>query len=104
MLLDENGKPLPLSDLPDEVAAALSVVETEDGMAYEHKLTDKTRANDLLGKWFQMWTESHVPTTVVPAPSPQLNFNMDVSDKSPEEARRVYLAFKDECAMDLHSN
>jgi len=98
MLLGKNGKPLPLHELPDEVAVALSVVETEDGIAYEHKLTDKNRANDLLGKWFQMWTESHVPTPAPLPPGPNLNFNVDVSDKSPEEARKIYLAFKDECS------
>lgn len=66
-LFDENGKPLDISSLDDDTAAALVGLDVQDvyadtdgertfvGFVKKYKMADKLRALELLGKRFGIW-------------------------------------------------
>lgn len=77
-VVDEHGRVLPLQEIPEDLAAAISSIEVEElfgtqeaigprggvrkervqiGYTTKVKLWDKNKAAELLGKWLRMWKE-----------------------------------------------
>ena len=74
-LFNENGEPIPIHELPDEVAAVIGGFEFMQSNDKENqeeylrrlKLVGKEKGLEMLGRWFDMWAKNHVPT---PTPQP----------------------------------
>jgi len=57
-LFDEEGNKKLLFELPIEVRKAVSLQETDDGVAWQFKQSDKNKSISLMGEWYQMWKEN----------------------------------------------
>ncbi len=80
-LEDEHGNPIPLHQLDEATAAAISAVEIEEvssngetGKRYKYKFWDKVKANDRLGQFVKLW-EARATNVNVDARS--VNVNVD---------------------------
>lgn len=62
LLFDKDGKKLPFHKLPEEVVCALSITETDDGVTWHFKQSDRNKALDKIGDFYQMWSENIVHT------------------------------------------
>ena len=66
-LVDAEGHPIPLQDLPDEIALAISgleVIEQPDGtIKHKFKIADKNPSLDRLAKHFKLFEERPENTT-----------------------------------------
>lgn len=73
-LFDENGKPLDISKLDDDTAAALVGLDVQDvsdsdgnyvGFIKKYKMADKCKMLELLGKHFGLWEHQDKQQTAV---------------------------------------
>lgn len=73
-MFDKNGKPLDISKLDDDTAAALVGLDVQDvadsdgnyvGFIKKYKLADKVKALELLGKHFGTWEPQNKQQTAV---------------------------------------
>lgn len=78
-LFDENGKPLDITKLDDDTAAALVGLDVQDvvdidgnyvGFIKKYKMADKCKMLELLGKHFGLWEHQDKQQTAVEDLSP----------------------------------
>lgn len=88
-LFDEEGNKLPFFKLPIQVRKAVSVQETDDGVTWQFKQSDKNKAITLMGEWYQMWKDNilHPPGSEGSGPVEHKHVHIHMTA---EEATKVY--------------
>jgi phage terminase small subunit len=60
-LVDATGKLLPLRSIPEDARRAISSIEVDDKGVTKIRFWEKTRANELLGKYYKLWSDKYEP-------------------------------------------
>jgi len=88
---NKDGTQKPIHELPVEAAKAVSITGTEDGVTWHFRQSDKNKAAQMLGEFYQMWSENVVhPGGDAPLRHQHVHIHAEMTL---EEATRIYREF-----------